>query len=48
MYEPLKNPGFFSRAYLELGAITWPNGADLDPSWLHEQLEHNEMWSVPL
>lgn len=47
VYEPLKNPKFFSQAQLELGAITWPNGADLDPSWLYEQLEQNETWSVP-
>ena len=31
MLEPLKDPAFFARAFVELGAPTWPNGFDLDP-----------------
>ncbi len=23
---------------LELGAVTWPNGAGLDPAWLYDQV----------
>ena len=23
---------------LESGAVTWPNGADLDPAWLYDQV----------
>lgn len=39
MYSPLAKPEFFAQAGVELGVITWPNGADLDPLWAHEQIE---------
>ena len=39
VFEPLKEPGFFARAAVdEFGAITWPNGADIAPDALHEEL----------
>jgi hypothetical protein len=47
IYEPLKDPEFFSQARLELGVVTWPNGADLDPAWPYDKLSVTEMWSVP-
>jgi hypothetical protein len=48
VYEPLKDADFFAKARLELGVVTWPNGADLDPLWLHEELSRSETWSVPI
>jgi hypothetical protein len=38
MVEPLKSPDFFARAFVELGAPTWPNGFDLDPINLYMTL----------
>ena len=37
MFEPLRDPEFFSRVRVdeELGTIVWPNGADMDPVVLH-------------
>ena len=29
--EPLKAPDYFARAFVEMGAPTWPNGFDADP-----------------
>lgn len=29
MTEPLRDPDFFRRAFLEMGALAWPNGFDL-------------------
>ncbi len=37
----------FNRATLELGAVTWPNGADLDPDWLHEEISKSGEWKAP-
>jgi hypothetical protein len=34
MIEPLREPAFFARAFLEFGAPTWPNGFDMSPEWL--------------
>jgi hypothetical protein len=38
MVEPLKSPEYFARAFLEMGAPTWPNGFDLDPINLYMEL----------
>jgi hypothetical protein len=38
-FEPLKDPKFFARVYLDHGAPTWPNGADLDPGVLRQDIE---------
>jgi hypothetical protein len=40
VFEPLKDEAFFARVSIgELGAPSWPNGADLAPDALHERLE---------
>jgi hypothetical protein len=38
MVRPLKDPTFFVRVFVELGALTWPNGFDLDPIALHDRM----------
>jgi hypothetical protein len=35
MFEPLKDPEFFRQVTVELGTVSWPNGADLDPDVLY-------------
>jgi hypothetical protein len=37
VFEPLKEPEYFARFFVEAGTITWPNGADIAPETLHEQ-----------
>jgi hypothetical protein len=39
MVEPLRDPAYFARAFLEDGAPTWPNGFDVAPSWLRREIE---------
>jgi len=38
MVQPLKDPAYFARVFVEMGAPTWPNGFDLDPIALHERM----------
>jgi len=38
MVEPLREPAYFARAFVEMGAVTWPNGFDLDPINLYMTL----------
>jgi Protein of unknown function (DUF2442) len=38
MVQPLKEPAFFARVFVELGALAWPNGFDLDPIALHDRM----------
>ena len=47
IYAALKDAQLFQKVSIELGALTWPNGADLDPFWTHEELSKNKTWSVP-
>jgi hypothetical protein len=47
IYAPLTNLDFFNQVQIKLGVLTWPNGADLDPAWLYENLAINKTWSVP-
>lgn len=47
MYQALKDPTVFRQARLELWAVTRPNGADMDPAWMYEQVKAEKTWSVP-
>ncbi len=38
MIEPLKDPNYFRRVFVEFGTPTWPNGFDLAPWALHAEL----------
>src|ERR1700704_6055977 len=39
MIEPLRDPAYFARVFLEDGAPTWPNGYDMCPDWLRREIE---------
>ena len=37
VFEPLREPAYFQRLFVEGGTVTWPNGADIAPETLYEQ-----------
>ena len=39
MVEPLRDPAFFSRVFIDDGIVTWPNGFDLDSIALHDEMK---------
>jgi hypothetical protein len=39
MLEPLKDPAYFRRVFVEDGVPTWPNGYDWDPIALHDEMQ---------
>ena len=47
IFDALKDKACFDQARLDLGVVTWPNGADIDPAWMYEQVRANKSWSVP-
>ena len=45
--EPLRDPAFFERVYVEHGAATWPGEIDLAPDALYRELQKVGAGSVP-
>jgi Protein of unknown function (DUF2442) len=36
---PLADPTYFARAFIEAGALAWPNGLELSATALHRKLD---------
>lgn len=47
MLEPLHDPLYFARVYLDHGALTWPNGYDMCPDTLRMKLEETGELRAP-
>ena len=39
MTRPLADPVYFARAFIEAGALAWPNGFELSANSLHRRLD---------
>jgi len=37
VFQPLKEPSYFRRFFVEAGTVVWPNGADIAPETLYEE-----------
>ena len=46
VFALLRDPTEFSRVGVELGAVTWPNGADLAPDAMYAALRGSGIWVV--
>jgi hypothetical protein len=38
MVQPLGDPDYFARVFVEMGVLTWPNGFDIDSIQLHREM----------
>jgi Protein of unknown function (DUF2442) len=46
VFEALRDASVFALAYVEFGAVTWPNGADLAPDAMHEHIKRHGRWAM--
>ena len=44
IFEPMRNPAVFAQARVVLGAIQWPNGADLAPDAMYDAIREYSVW----
>jgi hypothetical protein len=44
IFEPLRDPAVFAQARIALGAIQWPNGADLAPDAMYDAIRERGVW----
>ena len=44
VFEPLRDPAVFAQARVVLGAIQWPNGADLAPDSMYDAIREYSVW----
>jgi hypothetical protein len=46
VFQALRDVSFFAQAYLDCGAVTWPNGADLAPDAMYKEIRRSGIWRV--
>ena len=44
VFEPLRDPVIFVQAQVVLGAVQWPNGADLAPDAMYDAIRERGVW----
>jgi hypothetical protein len=48
VFEPLRDTAYFAQVRVdpEIGTVSWPNGADLDPDVLYARVTGNPVWQT--
>jgi hypothetical protein len=44
VFEALRDPDVFSRAYVSLGSVTWPGELDLAPDAMYDEIKAHGEW----
>jgi hypothetical protein len=44
VFEALRDPTMFARVTVSLGAVQWPNGADLAPDAMYDAIRESGRW----
>lgn len=44
VFQPLKDPAFFCRAYLDSGVVTWPGNIDIAPDAMYREIKQHGQW----
>jgi hypothetical protein len=46
VFEPLRDAAAFAKARIEMGAVQWPNGADLAPDAMYDAIRQSGVWTL--
>lgn len=46
VFEALRDPDVFAQTKIVLGAVQWPNGADLAPDAMYDAIRETGVWVV--
>jgi len=44
VFEQLRDPAMFARVGVTHGAVTWPNGVDLAPDAMYDEIKAESRW----
>ena len=44
VFEPLRDPAIFAQVQVVMGAVQWPNGADLAPDSMYDLIREKGVW----
>jgi hypothetical protein len=44
IFEALRDPAVFAQARVVMGAVQWPNGADLAPDAMYDAIQATGVW----
>lgn len=44
VFELLRDPALFAEARVVMGAVQWPNGADLAPDAMYDAIQESGVW----
>ena len=44
VFEALRDPALFSEARVVMGAVQWPNGADIAPDAMYDAIQASGVW----
>ncbi len=46
LFESLRDPTVFAEARVVMGAVQWPNGADLAPDAMYDAIHESGVWDL--
>jgi len=46
VFEQLRDPAVFAQVRVQLGAVTWPNGADIAPDAMYDAIRAHGSWTM--
>lgn len=46
VFEPLKDPNFFQKVFIDRDAVAWPGEVDVAPDAMYEEIKKHGEWVI--